>query len=98
MAEETACKKSFGFRLHCGLHDNAIYLKLVLGSYISTRRYVLKADIQGFFLSVSHNWLLESVIMDKRILREFLKAGYLKISFFMIPLRVSFKEVQFLHH
>lgn len=76
MAEETACKRSYGFRLHRGLHDNAIYLKLVLGSYTSTRRYVLKADIQGFFPSVSHNWLLKNVIMDKRILREFLEAGH----------------------
>jgi RNA-directed DNA polymerase len=42
------------------------------------RRYVLKADIQGFSPSVSHNWLSENVIMDKRILREFLKAGYLE--------------------
>jgi RNA-directed DNA polymerase len=78
MAEETACKRSYGFRLHRGLHDNAVYLKLVLGSYTSTRRYVLKADIEGFFPSVNHNWLLKNVIMDKRILREFLKAGYLK--------------------
>lgn len=78
IAEETACKRSYGFRLHRGLHDNALYLKLVLGSYTATRRYVLKADIEGFFPSVSHNWLLENVIMDKRILREFLKAGYLE--------------------
>jgi len=33
---------------------NAIYLKLFLGSYTSTRRYVLKADIEKFFPSVSH--------------------------------------------
>jgi RNA-directed DNA polymerase len=49
MAEETVCKRSYGFRLHCGLYKNAIYLKLVLGSYTSTRRYVLKADIERFF-------------------------------------------------
>lgn len=48
MSEETACKKSYGFRLHRGLDDNAIYLKLVLGLFTSTRRYVLKADILGF--------------------------------------------------
>ncbi|NNE32215.1 MAG: group II intron reverse transcriptase/maturase, partial [Winogradskyella sp.] len=76
MAEETACKRSYGYRRHRGVHDNAIYLKLVLGSYTATRRYVLKADIEGFFPSVNHNWLLENVIMDKQILREFLKAGY----------------------
>jgi RNA-directed DNA polymerase len=55
-----------------------MYLKLVLGSYTATRRYLLKADIQGFFPSVNHDWLLENVIMEKRILKEFLKAGYLE--------------------
>lgn len=78
IAEETACKRSYGYRLHRGVHDNATYLKLVLGSYTSTRRYLLKVDIEGFFPSVNHNWLLENVVMDKRILKEFLKAGYLE--------------------
>lgn len=78
IVEETACKRSYGYRLHRSVHDNAIYLKLVLGSYTSTRRYLLKADIEGFFPSVNHKWLLENVIMDKRILEEFLKAGYVE--------------------
>ena len=55
LAEETACKRSYGFRLCRGVHDNATYLKLVLGSYTSTRRYILNADIEGFFPSVNHN-------------------------------------------
>jgi RNA-directed DNA polymerase len=42
------------------------------------RRYVLNADIEGFYSSVNYNWLLENVIMDIRILREFLKVGYLE--------------------
>ena len=78
IAEETVCKRSYGCRLHRGVHDNATYLKLVLGSYTATRRYVLKADIQGFFPFVNHDWLLGNVIMEKRILKEFLKAGYLE--------------------
>jgi RNA-directed DNA polymerase len=32
MAEKTACKRSYRFLLHCRLHDNAKYLKFVLGS------------------------------------------------------------------
>lgn len=55
LAEETACKRSYGYRMHRSVHDNATYLKLVLGSYTSTRRYVLKADIKGFFPSVNHD-------------------------------------------
>lgn len=40
IAEETSCIRSYGFRPHRSLHDNAVYLKLVLGSYTATRRYV----------------------------------------------------------
>lgn len=78
IAEETACKRSYGYRLHRSVHDNAAYLNLVLSSYTATRRYILKADIKAFFPSVNHNWLLDNIIMDKRILKEFLKAGYLE--------------------
>jgi len=78
IAEETSCKRSYGYRLHRSVHDNATYLKLVLGSYTATRRYILKADIEGFFPTVNHKWLLDNVIMNKRILNEFLKAGFLE--------------------
>lgn len=50
----------------------------MLGSYTATRGHILKADIKGFFPSVNHDWLLKNVIMEKRILKAFLKAGYLK--------------------
>lgn len=78
IAEETSCKRNYGYRLFRSVHDNATYLKLVLGSYTATRRYILKADIQGFFPSVNHKWLFKNVIMEKRILKEFLKAGFLE--------------------
>jgi len=81
IAEETACQRSYGYRLHRGVHDNAIYLKLVLGNYTATRRYVLEADIKGFFPSVSHKWLLDNIPMNKAILKEFLKAGVMEDSF-----------------
>lgn len=81
IAEETACQRSYGYRLHRGVHDNAIYLKLVLGNYTATRRYILEADIKGFFPSVSHKWLLDNIPMNKAILKEFLKAGVMEDSF-----------------
>lgn len=37
IAEETSCKKSYGYRLHRNVHNNATYLKLVLGSYTATK-------------------------------------------------------------
>lgn len=58
IAEELADSRSYGFRMHRGVHDCATYLNLVLSSYTGTRRYVLDADIEQFFPSVSHKWLL----------------------------------------
>jgi RNA-directed DNA polymerase len=78
IAEKTPCKRNYKFRLHRKLHDNAKYVKLVLGSYTSNKRYVLKTNMEELFLSVNHNWLLKNVIMNRRILREFLKAGFLE--------------------
>ena len=78
IAEETSDSRSYGFRRYRGVHDNATYLKLVLGSYTATRRFILKADIQAFFPSGSHEWLLKNIPMNKEILKEFLKAGFLE--------------------
>lgn len=77
IVEETSDSRSYGFRRYRSVHDNATYLKLVLGFYTATRRFILKADIQAFFPSVSHDWLLENIPMKKEILKEFLKAGFL---------------------
>jgi RNA-directed DNA polymerase len=55
---------------------------MVSASPTANRRYILEADIKGFIPSVSHKWLLENVPMDKRILKEFLKAGYMEEAFF----------------
>lgn len=68
--------RSYGFRKFHGVHDCVTYLKLVCGSYTATRRHILDADVEQFFPSVSHQWLLDNIPIDKKILREFLKAGF----------------------
>jgi group II intron reverse transcriptase/maturase len=70
---------SYGFRPNRGCHDalDALYVALDRKKIC----WVLDADIQGFFDSISHNWMLrflEGRIADKRILRlisKWLKAG-----------------------
>lgn len=74
IAECTADTRSYGFRPYRSVLDVATYLKLVLGS-LYAKRWVLEADIKGFFDNLSNSWLLENIPMDKRVLREFLKAG-----------------------
>lgn len=82
IAEETACQHSYGYRLHRSVKDCATYLWMVSASPTANRRYILEADIKGFFPSVAHNWLLENVSMDKNILNEFLKAGFMEETLF----------------
>jgi len=76
IAEEQADTRSYGFRKFHGVHDCVTYLKLICSSYTATRRHILDADIEQFFPSVSHQWLLDNIPIDKKILREFLKAGF----------------------
>ena len=38
--------------------------------------WVLEGDIKGCFDNISHQWLIDNIPMDKSILKQFLKAGY----------------------
>ncbi len=40
--------------------------------------WVLEGDIKACFDEISHNWILQHVPMDKQILKQWLKAGYLE--------------------
>ena len=39
-------------------------------------QWILEGDIKGCFDNISHEWLLANIPMDKSILKQFLKAGY----------------------
>lgn len=76
VAECTADRHSYGFRQYRSTHDAvaALYLKM------STRyrpNWVLEADIKGFFDNITHQWILENIPMDKKVLKGWLKAGYI---------------------
>lgn len=43
-------------------------------------RWVMKADIKACFDSISHEWILKHVPMDKVVLRKFLECGYVEKS------------------
>jgi RNA-directed DNA polymerase len=73
---------SFGYRPGVGAHDalDCIRVKLQCGKY----RYVVEADIKGYFNNINHDWLmrmLELRIDDQpflRIIKKWLKAGVLE--------------------
>jgi len=75
IAETTADKKSFGFRMGRSAHDAESYLHLVLSRKFSPE-WILEGDIKGCFDNINHEWSLENIPMNKRILNQFLKAGF----------------------
>ncbi|MBE7939489.1 MULTISPECIES: group II intron reverse transcriptase/maturase [Ramlibacter] len=67
---------SYGFRKGRSTHDACGQLFISLSKDTSAQ-WILDADISGFFDNINHDWLLANVPMDKRILRQWLKAGFL---------------------
>jgi RNA-directed DNA polymerase len=65
---------SYGFRKGRSTHDARAQLFVCLSNKVSAR-WVLDADIEGFFDNINHEWLLKHVHMDKQVLHKWLKSG-----------------------
>jgi RNA-directed DNA polymerase len=75
IAEETADTCSFGFMKYRSTQDAGQYAFICLSKKTSAQ-WVLEGDIKGCYDNISHVWLLDNIPMDKTILKQFLKAGY----------------------
>lgn len=75
VAETTADEKSFGFRRGRSAQDACEYIFTALSRRTSPE-WVLEGDVKGCFDHISHDWLIEHIPMDKSILKQFLKAGF----------------------
>ena len=75
VAEVTADKHSFGFRKGRCTQDACEYIFANLCRKASAE-WVLEGDIKGCFDNISHDWLIRNIPMDKSILKQFLKAGF----------------------
>jgi len=76
VSESTADNKSFGFRKARSCQDACEYIFTALSRNFSPK-YILEGDIKGCFDNISHDWLIENIPMDKPILKQFLKAGFI---------------------
>ena len=76
VAETTADNNSFGFRKYRSCKDACENLFNILAKKHSAQ-WILEGDIKGCFDHISHEWLMENIPMDKSMLRQFLKSGYL---------------------
>ena len=68
--------KPFGFRKGRSAHDACEYIFTALSRKTSPQ-WVLEGDIRGCFDHISHDWLIEHIPMDKSVLKQFLKAGFI---------------------
>lgn len=78
IAETTADKVSFGFRQNrCAQRSNGIYVQTPVKKNFSGMDFGI-GDIKGCFDNISHDWMLENIPSDKRIMRQFLRCGYVE--------------------
>jgi len=77
VAETTADPNSYGFRPKRSTADAIEQCFTVLARKISPP-WVLEGDIRGCFDNISHAWMLDHIPTDKKVLRKWLKAGYME--------------------
>jgi len=75
VAEATADRTSFGFRKNRSTHDTYAQAFICL-SKKNSAQWVLEGDIKGCFDNINHEWLSDNISMDKSVLNQFLKAGF----------------------
>ena len=75
VAEETADPNSYGFRTYRSAAD-AIQQAFILLSWKRSPQWILEGDIRSCFDTISHVWLMNNIPMDKAVLGQWLKAGY----------------------
>lgn len=77
VAETTGDPNSYGFRKNRSAADAMEQLFNVLAKKRSAQ-WVLEGDIKACFDELSHEWLETHIPLDKRSLRQWLKAGYME--------------------
>lgn len=77
VAETTADGRSFGFRPERSTADAIEQCFTALSKKVAPR-WVLEGDIKGCFDNISHDWLMGHVPTDRKILKKWLKAGYME--------------------
>ena len=77
VAETTADKNSYGFRPERSTADaiEQCFKALAKGK---SPQWVLEGDIKGCFDNISHDWILQNIPMDGRVLQQWLRSGYIE--------------------
>jgi RNA-directed DNA polymerase len=76
IAETTGDPNSYGFRKERSTADAIAQCFNCLNRRVSSQ-WIWEADIKGCFDNISHEWLLENIPIDKAILTQWLKCGFI---------------------
>ena len=76
VSETTADNCSYGFRPKRGCAD-AIAKCFITQAGKNRAEWILEGDIKGCFDHISHAWILENIPLDKMVLNQWLKAGFI---------------------
>ena len=74
VAETTGDQHSYGFRPYRYTTDAISQIFCTL-SRSDAPQWVLEIDIRKYFDEISHTWLMENVVMEKKILCQWLKVS-----------------------
>ena len=77
VGETKADKNSYGFRPNRSAAD-AIEQCFLSLSRKTSAQWVLEGDIKACFDEIDHQWLMEHICTDKRLLQQWLAAGYIE--------------------
>jgi RNA-directed DNA polymerase len=77
VAETLADPNSYGFRPHRACRDAISQCFNTLSKY-NCAEWILEADIKACFDEIDHDWILNNIPMDKLILKQWLKCGFIK--------------------
>ncbi|MGB7605440.1 MAG: group II intron reverse transcriptase/maturase [Lutisporaceae bacterium] len=76
IAEVTGDHISFGFRKGRSSKDACEQIFNILARECSPA-WILEGDIKGCFDNINHDWLLQNIPTDKRVMKQFLKSGFI---------------------
>lgn len=77
VAETAADGNSYGFRMSRSTADAMEKVHTFL-AWKRSAEWVLEGDIKACFDQISHEWMLCNIPMDKRMLKQWLRAGYVE--------------------
>lgn len=81
VAETIGDKHSYGFRTHRSTADAMSQIFKTLAGK-NRAEWILEVDVRKCFDEIDHEWLLNNITMEKRILHKWLKSGYIEKQMF----------------